>query len=283
MYIPTLSELQHVLLSAALSKELTCCRGDVRDHDAPPSPPPPASSPPRVRLPPPSFPPLPPSSPPPPSELEKRSKLELLGTLAFGLNDVCDRLQKLLDIAPKIPVSRVRKPFDYGGYIDLQLRCLVDSVREDGDVSMNRGLNAVESKHLKLMDHILRGLSYTYLPGYAIIQKDTSAPYVADCIAKLLLELLWRCVAACEVRPGPGILFLTSARTSELIASIMLHFTQVDSEMRWKPSASNPSTTSSLSLYLAVADLPRALANLSTGANLFPTTKAVAEALKRQQ
>ena len=63
----------------------------------------------------------------------------------------------------------------------------------------------------------------------------------------------------------------------------MLHFTQVDSEMRWKPSASNPSTTSALSLYLAVADLPRALANLSTGANRCPTTKAVAEALKRQQ
>ena len=32
-----------------------------------------------------------------------------------------------------------------------------------------------------------------------------------------------------QVQPGPGILFLTSARTSELIASIMLHFTQVDS------------------------------------------------------
>ncbi|KAM0689754.1 hypothetical protein Q7P36_010625 [Cladosporium allicinum] len=163
------------------------------------------------------------------SELEKRSKLELLGTLAFGLNEVCDRLQKLLDIAPKVPVSRVRKPFNYGGYIDLQLRSLVDSVREDGDASMNRGLDAVESKHPKLMEHILRGPSHTYLPGYAIIQKDASAPYVADRIAKFLLELLWRCVAACEVRPGPGILFLTSARTSELIASIMLHFTQVDS------------------------------------------------------
>ena len=215
------------------------------------------------------------------SEVEKRSKLELLGTLAFGLNEVCDILQKLLDIAPKVPVSLVRKPSDYGGYIDLLLRSLVDSVREEGDA--NRDYDTLECEHPKIINDIRRCPAYAYLPGYAIIQKDASAPYVADRIAKLLLELLWRCVAACEVRPGPGILFLNSARTSELIASIMLHFTQVDSEMRWKPSASNPSTTSSLSLYLAVADLRRALANLSTGANLFPTTKAVAEALKRQQ
>ena len=215
------------------------------------------------------------------SEVEKRSKLELLGTLAFGLNEVCDILQKLLDIAPKVPVSLVRKPSDYGGYIDLLLRSLVDSVREEGDA--NRDYDTLECEHPKIINDIRRCPAYAYLPGYAIIQKDASAPYVADRIAKLLLELLWRCVAACEVRPGPGILFLNSARTSELIASIMLHFTQVDSEMRWKPSASNPSTTSSPSLYLAAADLPRALANLSTGANLFPTTKAVAEALKRQQ
>jgi hypothetical protein len=161
------------------------------------------------------------------SEVEKRSKLELLGTLAFGLNEVCDILQKLLDIAPKVPVSLVRKPSDYGGYIDLLLRSLVDSVREEGDA--NRDYDTLECEHPKIINDIRRCPAYAYLPGYAIIQKDASAPYVADRIAKLLLELLWRCVAACEVRPGPGILFLNSARTSELIASIMLHFTQVDS------------------------------------------------------
>jgi hypothetical protein len=42
-------------------------------------------------------------------------------------------------------------------------------------------------------------------------------------------------------------------------------------------------STTATSLSLAAADLPRALADLTTATNLFPTTKAVAEALKRQK
>jgi hypothetical protein len=87
------------------------------------------------------------------SEVEKRTKLKLLGTLAFGLNEVCDVLQKLLDIAPKVPISLVRKPSDYGGYIDLLLRSLADSVREEGDA--NRDYHTLECEHPKVMNQIL--------------------------------------------------------------------------------------------------------------------------------
>jgi hypothetical protein len=78
------------------------------------------------------------------------------------------------------------------------------------------------------MGHMLRGPAHTYLPGYAIMQRDNSAPYVADRIAKFLLELLWRCAAACEVLPGAGTVYSNAARSSELIVSIMFQFTRID-------------------------------------------------------
>jgi hypothetical protein len=46
------------------------------------------------------------------SEVEKGSKLELLGTLAGDLSKACDSFQKLLDIASGVPLSCVSKPFD---------------------------------------------------------------------------------------------------------------------------------------------------------------------------
>jgi hypothetical protein len=282
--------------------------------------------------------------------VERKSKLELLGTLACGLGKACDNLQKLLDIAPRVPVSCMRKPTNHGGYIESQLRSLVDSVRDEGDPSHFKDVGVIGSERPRTVDRILqapaprmgggrpgesrgraqnRGPSAgpvldlnalnaasprrqkrmlgealypkiraqqpelagkitgmllemenfellglienedalrakvdeamaiyveyvnsqgsgepaggqqpngaenaapaTHLPGYAIVQKTNSAPYVADRIAKLLLELLWRSAAACEVRPGTGILPPNAARSSELITSIMLHFTQVDS------------------------------------------------------
>jgi endonuclease/exonuclease/phosphatase family metal-dependent hydrolase len=160
------------------------------------------------------------------SEVEKRSKLELFGTLADGLSKACFGLRRLLDIAPSIPVSCVRKPTDYGGYIESQLRTLTDSIHEEllGPGNKNKSL---ELKHPKFMNDVLHHEPYTYLPGYAIMQRENSAPYVADRIAKLILELLWRFVTACEIRPGVGT-SPNAERTSQLIASIMLHFTQVD-------------------------------------------------------
>jgi acetolactate synthase regulatory subunit len=157
--------------------------------------------------------------------VEKSSKLESLGALSCGLNKACDSLQKLLDIAPNVPVSRVRKPVDYGGYIDLQLRSIADSVRGERD----RNLNVIERKYPRTVDRLLQVPAHRYLPGYAIVQKENSAPYVADRIAKLLLELLWRSAAVCEVRPGAGALPPNAARSSGLITSIVLQFTQVDS------------------------------------------------------
>jgi hypothetical protein len=161
------------------------------------------------------------------SELEKESKLELFGTLAGGLNKACDSLQKLLDIAPRIPVSCVRKPTEYGGYIDLQLRSLSDSIREARDCPTFKNY---ASENPKVMYHIKQDPPHTYLPGYAIIQRENSAPYVADRIAKLLLELLWRFAAACEIRPGIGSSpTVYGKRRYQLLTSIMLHFKQADS------------------------------------------------------
>jgi len=158
--------------------------------------------------------------------VEKGSKLELFGTLARGMNRVCYSLQKLLDIAPTVLVSRVRKPQDYGGYIDLQIHSLADSIRNEGPSPINTEL---EHDHPETVDSLVRLSHRTYLPGYGIVQRENSAPYVADRIAKLLLELLWRFAAACEVRSGAGTLPPTAERTTELITSIMLQFAQVDS------------------------------------------------------
>jgi hypothetical protein len=161
------------------------------------------------------------------SDVEKRCKLLLLGALAGVLNSACNSLQKLLDIAPKVPASRVQKSFDYGSYVDMLLRSLTDAIRNEGEDSPTNG--RIGDAHPKVMEYIHRGPAHTYLPGYKLIQKDNSAPYVADRIARLLLELLWRCAAACELRPGAGTAYINTVYTSELIASVMLHFTQVDS------------------------------------------------------
>jgi hypothetical protein len=158
------------------------------------------------------------------SEVEKRSKLELFGTLAGGLSKACFSLRKLLSIAPSVPVSCVRKPTDYGGHIESQLRSLTDSIHGERGGPGNKSL---ERKHPKFMNNVLHHEPYVYLPGYAIMQRENSAPYVADRIAKLILELLWRFVTACEIRPGAGT-SPNAERTSQLLASIMLHFTQVD-------------------------------------------------------
>lgn len=192
------------------------------------------------------------------SRLEKTCKLELLLALAGGLSTACDSLQKLLDIAPQVPVSRIRKPLDFGSYIDLQLRSLIDSLRDSkrGDASISGDFDSIKCKHPRIIERILERPSHTYLPGYAIIQKDGSAPYVADRIAKLLLELLWCCVAACEVRPGPGTLTPSTARTDALMASIMLIFVKVDSVLvqALQLAFSRGITTSKLQYHLTQLD-----------------------------
>jgi hypothetical protein len=161
------------------------------------------------------------------NDVEKRCKLLLLGGLAGVLSFACNSLQKLLDMAPKVPVSRVQKPFDYGGYVDMMLRSVTDAIRNEGEDSATNG--RIADAHPKVMEYIQRGPAHTYLPGYKLIQEANSAPYVADRIARLLLELLWRCAAACELRPGAGTAYINTVCTSELVATVMLHFTQVDS------------------------------------------------------
>jgi len=159
------------------------------------------------------------------SGAEKRSKLELFGTLASGLYEATDSLQKLLDIAPKVPVSRVRKPGDYADYNRLLSWSLARSVRIEGS---SPAKTTLERNHPQTTDRTLQGPSRTHLPGYALIQEDKSAPYVADRIAKLLLELSWRFATACVIRPGAGT-YPSVERSSTLLVLIMLQFAHVDS------------------------------------------------------
>jgi hypothetical protein len=55
-----------------------------------------------------------------------------------------------------------------------------------------------------------------------LIQRRNSAPYVANRIAKLVLELLWHTISTLHARPTPNTGILTST-------AIAVHFAQVDS------------------------------------------------------
>jgi len=157
------------------------------------------------------------------NEVERRCKLDLLDTLSLGLSEACDSLQKLIDVAPKVPIGRISKASSCGRY--MQIQSMADSIRNGGAAS---AISAINRSYPRVTNRTTQGPPRTYLPGYALIQKDDSAPYVADRIAKVLLELLWRFAATCEAKPGAGTLLPTAERRSELITSIMLQFTQVD-------------------------------------------------------
>jgi hypothetical protein len=129
--------------------------------------------------------------------------------LSAALNDASQSLRTVLDIAKDVPVSRAHaqgnthitqqaqgagpseQPIATKGQL---ANVLTGAPIEPSDRQNERA--AKDKRKRRRWNHAAAN------PELAIYRSANAAPYVADRIIKLLLDLLWRTVSACELRPS---------------------------------------------------------------------------------
>ena len=139
---------------------------------------------------------------------DKGSNMFCLLSAAF--QDVSHSLTTILDFAKDIPVSHAQTKGIVSKTWNNDVREQVIAIKEQ----LHRIPSAVASAPILIPDRPneksatekrnRRREVKTARPTVALIQSANSAPYIADRITKLLLELLWRTVSACELRPIQG-------------------------------------------------------------------------------
>ncbi|GAB7335345.1 hypothetical protein MBLNU13_g07735t1 [Cladosporium sp. NU13] len=130
--------------------------------------------------------------------------------LSAALQDVSQSLTTILDFAKDVPVSHAHMQSITSQNRDDDARENFTSVKE----LLDRIPSALAGAPILVPDRPIeisatderkrRKQNKAARPTAALIQSANAAPYVADRITKLLLELLWRTVSACELRPGQG-------------------------------------------------------------------------------
>lgn len=130
--------------------------------------------------------------------------------LSAALQDVSQSLTTILDFAKDVPVSHAHT------------HSIASQIRND---HAREQLNAIRERHESIASALAgvpilipdrpieksatdekkrRRRTKSGRPTVTLIQSANHAPYVADRITKLLLELLWRTVSACELRSSLG-------------------------------------------------------------------------------
>ena len=161
--------------------------------------------------------------------------------LSVALEDVSQDLKTILDTAKGIHVSRTNAqgstnviqataPRLQSFNTAEQLIVLKDRLPNAPDDTLNKIVEMTNKKR----DRTLQKEHKFTRPTMTLIQNANAAPYVADRIIKLLLDLLWRTVSACELRPrskipsifGPLVTVMHTAVDEVLAAALLVAFSR---------------------------------------------------------
>jgi hypothetical protein len=142
--------------------------------------------------------------------LAKRDRsLNMFVCMSTALEEACQSLGAVLDIADNVPVSQAHSQSKR--FITQQMRTVATAAehitalterlttkalaKAPAEVHVQiKGTSAADKRAMRRERRSARN-------SITLVQSPKGAPYVADRIAKLLLDLLWRAVAACELRP----------------------------------------------------------------------------------
>jgi hypothetical protein len=126
--------------------------------------------------------------------------------LSAALEDVSQSLKTILDFAKDVPVSHAQAQNSEPITQQIQspnVREQPIAMKEQLPSRPNPLAGALEVRNLQVSKRSRRRENNkTTKSTLTLIQTANAAPYVADRITKLLLELLWRTASACELRPS---------------------------------------------------------------------------------
>jgi len=128
--------------------------------------------------------------------------------LSAALEDVSQSLKTVLDFAKDVPVSHAQAQNSEPTMQQIQspnVREQSIAMKEQLPSRPNPLAGALEVVNLQVTTSKRsrrREINKATKSTLTLIQTANAAPYVADRITKLLLELLWRTASACELRPS---------------------------------------------------------------------------------
>jgi hypothetical protein len=142
--------------------------------------------------------------------LAKRDRsLNMFVCMSTALEEACQSLGAVLDIADNVPVSQAHSQSKR--FITQQMRTVATAAEHITALTERLTTKALAKApaevHVQLKGtsaadkRAMRRERRSARNSITLVQSPKGAPYVADRIAKLLLDLLWRAVAACELRP----------------------------------------------------------------------------------
>jgi hypothetical protein len=141
------------------------------------------------------------------AESGKRSNMFVC--MSTALEEACQSLGAVLDIADNVPVSQAHSQSKR--FITQQMRTVATAAEHITALTERLTTKALAKApveaHVQLKGtssadkRAMRRERRSARNSITLVQSPKGAPYVADRIAKLLLDLLWRAVAACELRP----------------------------------------------------------------------------------
>ena len=131
--------------------------------------------------------------------------------LSVALEEVSQDLNTILETAKDVPVSHAHAQSNR--YITQQMRstdiseqliAMKERLPTTPAMMLAIAADAYDKRGKTTADKRTRRKEHKATrPTLTLIQNANAAPYVADRITKLLLDLLWRTVSACELRPRP--------------------------------------------------------------------------------
>jgi hypothetical protein len=143
---------------------------------------------------------------------ESGRKLNMFVCMSTALEEACQSLGAVLDVADNVPVSQAHSQSNR--FITQQMRTVATAAEHITALTERLTTKALAKApvevHVQLQGtsaadkRAMRRERRSARNSITLVQSAKGAPYVADRIAKLLLDLLWRAVAACELRPKPN-------------------------------------------------------------------------------
>jgi hypothetical protein len=140
---------------------------------------------------------------------ESGRKLNMFVSMSTALEEACQSLGAVLDVAEHVPVSQAHSQSNR--FITQQMRTVATAAEHITALTERLTTKAFAKApvevHVQLQGtsaadkRAMRRERRSARNSITLVQSAKGAPYVADRIAKLLLNLLWRAVAACELRP----------------------------------------------------------------------------------
>lgn len=125
----------------------------------------------------------------------------VLYDLSFILENICQRLRAILDTAKSKQVSRMRPQST--GYLTQHMQAIAMTDDPHAALQVVASLKAIDQKLRAAEKRILpQGELIAAKTAATLLQSPKGAPYLAEKIAALLLDMLWRTVAACETQPA---------------------------------------------------------------------------------